>query len=211
MDLNIVGFGYLFLRLAPFILASFFTLASIFNQDARGFVYLVGLIFSSFVTILVSKIPFIEGLQSPEDSPEICNVLTIGQTDSYSKLPLGQSSLTYTFTYLLFSILKYNSALGNIPTLVFFPLLIIFDLVWNFNNSCYSMVHLLISAGVGSLVGLIWASIIGSAKTPALMYFSDESSKEVCSRPSKSTFKCNVYKNGNLISKNIAAGPNKVS
>ena len=134
MDLNIVGFGYLFLRLATFVLASFFTLASIFNQDFKGFIYLVGLLFSSFITMLTAKLPFINRLRRPENSPEICNVLTIGQTDSLSDLPLGQSAITYTFVYLLFSILKYEMELQNIPTLVFFPLLIIFDFiskVWN--------------------------------------------------------------------------------
>lgn len=203
MDLNIVGFGYLFLRLAPFVLASFFTLASIFNQDFKGFIYLVGLLFSSFITMLTAKLPFINKLRRPEDSPEICNVLTIGQTDSLSDLPLGQSALTYTFAYLLFSILKYKMVLQNIPTLVFFPLLIIFDFIWNLNNSCYSFFQLLTSLCVGGIIGISWASIIATSKTPSLMYFSSLSSKEVCSKPSKSTFRCNVYKNGKLISKNV--------
>tara|TARA_B110000285_G_scaffold223974_1_gene280171 strand:+ start:318 stop:935 length:618 start_codon:yes stop_codon:yes gene_type:complete len=203
MDLNIVGFGYLFLRLAPFVLASFFTLASIFNQDFKGFIYLVGLLFSSFITMLTAKLPVINKLRRPEDSPEICNVLTIGQTDSLSDLPLGQSALTYTFAYLLFSILKYEMVLQNIPTLVFFPLLIIFDFIWNLNNSCYSFSQLLTSLCVGGIIGISWASIIATSKTPSLMYFSSLSSKEVCSKPSKSTFRCNVYKNGKLISKNV--------
>ena len=204
MDLNIVGFGYLFLRLAPFVLASFFTLASIFNQDFKGFIYLVGLLFSSFITMLVAKLPIINKLQRPSDSPEICNVLTIGQTDSLSDLPLSQSALTYTFSYLLFSILKYKMVLQNIPTLVFFPLLIAFDFIWNMNNSCYSFFQLLTSLCVGGIIGTTWAYTIASSKTPSLMYFSSLSNKEVCSKPSKSTFRCNVYKNGKLISKNIA-------
>lgn len=204
MDLNIVGFGYLFLRLAPFVLASFFTLASIFNQDFKGFIYLVGLLFSSFITMLSSKLPLINKLRRPEDSPEICNVLTIGQTDSLSDLPLGQSALAYTFVYLLFSILKHNMVLQNIPTLVFFPLLLTFDFIWNLNNSCYSLFQLLTSLLVGAIVGLLWATVIASSNTPSLMYFSSLSNKEVCSKPSKSTFRCNVYKNGKLISKNIS-------
>jgi multisubunit Na+/H+ antiporter MnhE subunit len=204
MDLNIVGFGYLFLRLAPFVLASFFTLASIFNQDFKGFIYLVGLLFSSFITMLSSKLPIINKLQRPDNSPEICNVLTMGQTDNLSDLPLGQSALAYTFAYLMFSILKYKMVLQNIPTLVFFPLLILFDFIWNLNNSCYSFFQLLTSLSVGAIIGMIWAYIISSSNTPALLYFSSLSNKEVCSKPSKNTFRCNVYKNGKLISKNIS-------
>lgn len=153
--------------------------------------------------MLTANLPFINKLRRPEDSPEICNVLTIGQTDSLSDLPLGQSALTYTFAYLLFSILKYKMVLQNIPTLVFFPLLIIFDFIWNLNNSCYSFFQLLTSLCVGGIIGISWASIIATSKTPSLMYFSSLSSKEVCSKPSKSTFRCNVYKNGKLISKNV--------
>jgi hypothetical protein len=205
MDLNIVGFGYLFLRLAPFVLASFFTLASIFNQDFKGFIYLVGLLFSSFITMVVgNSVPGIKNLRRPDNVPEICDVLTIGQADSLSDLPLGQSALTYTFAYLLFSMINSKLLMQNIPTLVFFPLLICFDLIWNFNNSCYSLRQLICSATVGGLIGWLWAYIISTANSPSLMYFSSLSNKDVCSRPTKSTFKCNVYKNGKLISKNIS-------
>jgi hypothetical protein len=204
MDLNVIGFGYLFLRLAPFVLASFFTLASIFNQDFKGFIYLVGLLFSSFITMLAAKLPFISNLTRPTDAPEICNVLTIGQTDSLSDLPLGQSSINYTFAYLWYSMIHSDLVGQNIPTLVFFPLLIIFDFIWNFNNSCYSFFQLATSAGVGGLIGWLWAYIISTSKSPSLMYFSSLTNEDVCSRPTKSTFKCNVYKNGKLISKNIS-------
>lgn len=204
MDLNVIGFGYLFLRLAPFVLASFFTLASIFNQDFKGFIYLVGLLFSSFITMLAAKLPGINSLTRPVDAPEICNVLTIGQTDSLSDLPLGQSAITYTFAYLWYSMIHSDLVSQNIPTLVFFPLLIIFDFVWNLNNSCYSFSQLITSAGVGGLIGWLWAYIISKGKSPSLMYFSSLTNEDVCSRPTKSTFKCNVYKNGKLISKNIS-------
>ena len=204
MDLNVIGFGYLFLRLAPFVLASFFTLASIFNQDFKGFICLVGLLFSSFITMLAAKLAFISNLTRPTDAPEICNVLTIGQTDSLSDLPLGQSSINYTFAYLWYSMIHSDLVGQNIPTLVFFPLLIIFDFIWNFNNSCYSFFQLATSAGVGGLIGWLWAYIISTSKSPSLMYFSSLTNEDVCSRPTKSTFKCNVYKNGKLISKNIS-------
>tara|TARA_B110000285_G_scaffold12953_1_gene12877 strand:+ start:3386 stop:4006 length:621 start_codon:yes stop_codon:yes gene_type:complete len=205
MDLNVIGFGYLFLRLAPFVLASFFTLASIFNQDFKGFIYLVGLLFSSFITMIAGKsLPFVKDLQRPENSPEICNVLTIGQADSLSDLPLGQSALAYTFAYLLYSMINSELLMQNIPTLVFFPILIAFDFIWNMNNSCYSFGQLTASLGIGGGIGWLWAYIISKGKSPSLMYFSSLSNREVCSKPSKSTFKCNVYKNGKLISKNIS-------
>ena len=75
--------------------------------------------------------------------------------------------------------------------------------IWNLNNSCYSFEQLALSLCVGGIIGISWAYIIATSNTPALTYFSSLSNKDVCSKPSKNTFRCNVYKNGQLISKNI--------
>jgi hypothetical protein len=207
MELNLVTFGYLFLRLAPFVLVSFFSLASIFNQDYKGLVYLIGLIFACFGTSMIGKLL---GLDPPESSnPEICNMITVGQTSNISDLPLGQTVFTYTFAYLLYSIVKYKYVKQNIPTLIFFPLLIIADLIWNIKNSCNTFIQLLASLILGGLFGTLWAVIIDSTNSTNLQYFSGvNTNKEVCSKPSKSTFRCNVYKNGKLIGGNISGPKN---
>ena len=101
MDANLLVFGYLFLRLAPFILACFFTLASLFNSDYKGIIYLGGLIITSVVTMMVSKIPPVNMLPHLDNSPEICRLFSLAQTDDLSALPLGQAMLTFTFGYLL--------------------------------------------------------------------------------------------------------------
>lgn len=203
MDLNFIGIGYLFLRLAPFVLASFFTLASIFNQDWKGVIYLVGLLFSSFITVLSSKLPWISSLQAPQNRPGICNILSFSNSDILSDLPLSISAISYTFAYLLFFIIIYKNGKENIPTLVFFPLLIIFDLIWNFTTGCYSFFQLIISITIGTAIGVLWAYILSTTNSPHLTYFNTLSTKEVCSVASKQTFKCKVYKNGKLLSKNI--------
>ena len=43
MDFNIINILYMFFRLAPFIIVSYFTLQSIFNQDLKGVIYLIGI------------------------------------------------------------------------------------------------------------------------------------------------------------------------
>jgi len=199
MELNIVSFTYLFLRLAPFILVCFFTLSSIFNQDFKGLVYIAGLLFSSFTTIIIGNalsdiIPSITG-----DKPDICNMISVGQTDNISKLPLGQSVISYTFGYLLYGIIKFNYVKQNIATLVFFPVLLLFDIIWNASNGCYHIMQIIASLIIGGLFGVFWGYIIASTKTPALQYFSGINNNEVCSVPSKQTFKCKVYQNGKLL------------
>jgi hypothetical protein len=200
MELNIVTFGYLFLRLAPFVLVCFFSLASIFNQDFKGLIYLIGLIFACFGTSMIGKLI---KLEPPENNPEICNMITIGQSQNVSELPLGQTVFAYTFAYLLYTILKYKFVKQNIATIVFFPLLIAFDFIWNIKNSCNTMIQLLLSTILGGCFGALWALIIDSTNTKNLQYFAGVNNNEVCNMPSKKTFRCNVYKNGKLISNNI--------
>ncbi len=210
MELNHMVLGYLFLRLAPFILVCFFTLSSLFNSDWKGVIYLAGLLLSCVMVIMSSGLTQIEMLKKwfevNPNRPEICKLFTLGQTDDISSLPLGQMILSYTFTYLLYPMIKNNVVSTNIPTLLFFPILIIFDFIWNINNGCYAYGHLLLSSILGALFGYIWSLIISNnGKNMNHLYFSSGVlNAETCSKPSKSTFKCNVYKNGKLISKNIA-------
>ena len=204
MELNFQVFLYLFLRLSPFILACFFTLASIFNQDYKGVLYLAGLVLSSVLVIMASYFPIINSIPHPEAPPEICKLFTMGQTDDISALPLGQSMLTFTFGYLLYPMMKNDLVKSNLPTMIFFPLLIAFDFWWNAQNSCYTWMQLLASAGLGGGIGTLWAYIVSNGGiNNDNIYFTSLSDKQTCSKPTKSTFKCNLYKNGKLISKNI--------
>jgi hypothetical protein len=203
MDLNIISFTYLFLRLAPFVLVSFFALSSIFNQDFKGLVYLAGLLCACFVNITVGNV--MTFLPSPtEPRPEICNMISLGQDGDISKLPLGQAVFGYTFAYLLYTIITYDFVNQNIPTLVFFPLVIVFDGLWNIKNSCYTVWQLLASLVFAGFFGWFWSYLIDSTNTKSLQYFAGVNNKEVCSKPSASTFKCAVYKNGKLLSTNMS-------
>jgi hypothetical protein len=201
MELNIISFCYLFLRLAPFVLVSFFTLSSIFNQDFRGLIYISGLLFSCFTTIIFGNalsdiiIPIEASIR-----PAICNSITVGYSGEISKLPLGQSVISFTFGYLLYTIVKNNIIKQNIATIVFFPILILFDLIWNAKNECYTIWQLIASLIIGGLFGVFWSFIISKTNNPELQYFSGVNNNEVCSVPSKQTFKCRVFKNGKLIS-----------
>jgi len=215
MELNLVSIVYLFLRLSPFILVCFFSLASIFNQDFKGLIYLVGLIITCFLSILVGGIlkPFLEYIRDKynvslfvdNEKPSICSdMITLGNTPIFN-LPISQTIFGYTFAYLLSIITKHNYVQQNIPTLIFFPVIILFDMIWNFRNGCF-MVELPIALGVSFGLGWFWSYIIESSKMTNLLYFNKISGASECSRPTKSTFTCKVYKNGQLISKNMASG-----
>jgi hypothetical protein len=207
MELNIVSFTYLFLRLAPFVLVSFFTLLSLFNQDFKGLVYLIGLLFACFLNIVIGNPinPYIQ-LYEPKSGPEICNMITLGENgESLSKLPLGQAVLGYTFAYLLVPIASNHYENQNIPTLVFFPLLILFDAIWNMKNSCYSFFQLFIALLIGGFFGWFWGYLVDESNNKSLQYFAATGNNDVCTKPSAQTFKCAVYKNGKLLKSNMTS------
>jgi hypothetical protein len=209
MELNVFTITYLFLRLAPFIIVCFFSLASLFNQDFKGLIYLFGLIISCFITITVGSpiSNFLNNkLQLSKGEEPVCrSLITLGNT-TISNIPLSQNIFGFTFFYLfyLFGMKKDKYISQNIPTLIFFPLIILFDMVWNLSNQCYTYIDIILSLGLGIAFGIGWAALIDKTKMSNFQYFNKISGNAECSRPSKSTFKCNVYKNGKLISSNMA-------
>jgi hypothetical protein len=120
----------------------------------------------------------------------VCNMLTLGSTGTYSRIPLGISILSYTFAYLTFVIVKYKIVMYNLPTLILFPMLILGDLFWNIKNECFQPFGTIMSLFIGGGVGLLWAFIIDTIKKPKLQYFNVGSDRTVCERPSKQLFKC---------------------
>ena len=198
MELNLFTILYLFFRLAPFIVVCYFSLGSIFNQDIKGLIYLVGLLFSCFATFLVGQtIPISFSMGSDPVNPltkknvaPVCNLLTIGKDGSFSRIPLGVSILCFTFIYLVVIIAKNHLEMTNIPTLVFFPVLILGDLIWNMRNDCYAPFGIILAMAVGSLMGWAWSTIVDSLNKPELFFFNVGSNQSVCQRPSKQLFKC---------------------
>lgn len=184
--LNIITLSYLFFRLAPFIIVCYFSLSSIFNQDIRGLIYLGGLMITCVFGVMLGSL-FGE---VPEDRQPVCNMITIGNNGSFSKIPLGIIMLTYTFAYLMYIIVKYSITMSNIPTIILFSFLIAGDIVWNFANKCYSRLGIIASIGIGGGFGVLWGIIIDSINKPNLLYLNVGSDKTVCSRPKKTLFKC---------------------
>jgi|TARA_B110000003_G_scaffold263421_1_gene287093 hypothetical protein len=184
----------MFFRLAPFIIVSYFTLQSLFNQDMKGVIYIIGLIVASFVTVILGgilkKFSPPKGLMPTDYSRIRCTQLTLGSTQPVSVLPLSQTVFGYTFAYLAYFIASNNLQTQNIATFIMFPLVIVADIIWSTSNLCSNPKYLLISLIIGAIIGTLWAMIIESTNMPNLAYMSGIANKDVCSKPSKSLYKC---------------------
>jgi hypothetical protein len=200
MDLNIVNICYLFFRLAPFIIVCYFTLQSIFNQDLKGLIYLVGLIIASVFSIIIGNIipqPDVALVSADNKySKAKCNTLTIGANEPISRLPLSQTVFGYTLAYLSYFIGVHNLTTQNIPVFVIFPILILADIFWSVSNGCSSNEMLLSALIIGGTVGAIWGLVIDSTNMSNLTYYSGISNSQVCSQPKRSLYRCRSVKKG---------------
>jgi hypothetical protein len=197
--LNIGSLLYISFRLAPFILISYFTISSLFNQDFKGLIYLAGLIITSFIAILIgNQFPSIyensgdSADNTYENITKVCNLMTISKSGPLSNLPLSIVVFSYTFGYLLVPIVKYGLITQNIPTIVIFPILIISDILWQITNTCSTTAAVFSGLIVAGLAGVGWSFFIDSTKMSSLQYFNGISNKSSCSVPTKQFFKCAV-------------------
>lgn len=193
MQLNIVSIFYLFFRLAPFIIVSYFSLQSIFNQDMKGLVFLIGLLITTFLTIFIGNVlpkGNNENMVQTDYAKAICNQLVLGSNSPISTLPLSQTVYGFTLAYLTYFISTNNLASQNIPTFIIFPILIVGDIFWSSSNGCSTNILLITALIIAGILGTLWAIIIEGTNMPGLAYFSGISNKEVCNRPTKSLYRC---------------------
>lgn len=194
MDINFFALTYLFLRLAPFILVSFFSLSSIFNQDFKGIVYLISLLSSTFIVLMIESIVPREYRLSPSDKDLTCEFLNISSSSPMSTLPLGTGTIAFTFSYLLYTIVAHEYTNYNIPTIIFFSILLGGDIIWQLTHTCYKPFVIFITIVLFGVCGVFFSYLIDYLKLVDLQYFTSINGQEVCSRPSKQSFSCSVVK-----------------
>lgn len=286
MELNIKTFLYIFLHLCPFILVCFFTISSIFGNDIKGIIYLVGLLLSiGLVVMSESILPNLGDNWFNNKQNAMCNIFSFGQS-SLSKLSIGQIIIGFSFSYLVYTMNIVNAS--NWPTIVFFSLLVISELGINTNimtlmpiiqkywkmivggligigviigivyaiidssigdyfaenaflmtsniliilfiiykffptdaiNSilekfksqdpieggqngggraeeyCYEWTTSILTYLIAGGLGVGWAAIVSTFKTPGLQYFNNGEKSDTCGKVQNDQFSCKVYKNG---------------
>jgi hypothetical protein len=111
--------------------------------------------------------------------------------------------IAFTIAYLALP-MKYNKQMNYI-VLAFLMSLLVVDMLTKVQNKCTSYPGSVMGALVGFIFGTLWYIIFHGLGFDSLLYFDElRSDNVICSRPTKQTFKCSVYKNGELISSNIA-------
>lgn len=218
MGINIANISYLSFRLAPLIIVSFFILQSLFNWDLKGIIYLAGLL------LCTVSIIFVNGTMTsffPKNDVFVrdakCSIISLGNDgEILSNTPLSIGVYSFTFFYMLIFILNLGNRSDNkgmtgelnssdvsaalkqnVPILILFPLLCIFEIFWIMLYNCVwdPVYYITSSLIIGGIWGVSWGIIITQIKRNDLMYLS-KSGVDVCSRPQKTYFSCRPAANG---------------
>lgn len=178
---------------SPIILAVTMVLVSFMFQNVKGLIYLGFLIAACIIRTFVSVYT---GSKPISFDNTICTSVVFTRYNNSSF-----SVYVFAFTIMYIFLPMFVNGENNYWIFTFLLLYAFMDMTIKFNKRCITTIsdisiNLLSGLGIAALiVSLMFVG--GSSK---YLFFNEISSnKEVCTLPSKQTFKCSVYKNGELV------------
>jgi hypothetical protein len=179
---------------SPIILATSITGMSFVFQNFKGLIYLAFLIgcciIRNFVYMMAGA------------SPQVNNK-TICTSIEYSKYGNPTfSAFVFAFTIIYLSFPMFSN--GSVNYWIFTLLIAYFfmDMFIKISNNCIVITRdLFLNVLLGGASAALIVTIMYSVDSGNYLFFNEVSSnKEMCYQPSKQTFKCNLYKDGTLVS-----------
>lgn len=187
---NIVVF---FSFYSPIILATCITAMSVVFKNFKGFIYLGFLIGCCIVRYFIYMF---SGAKPLVNDNTICTAI---EYTKYGNPSFSSFVFAFTLTYL--SIPMFSNGAPNFW--IFFVILIYFliDIFIKIYKKCTIYTgDLFLNVLLGAVSAASIVTMIYSGGSGKYLFFNELSSdKDICYQPSKQTFKCNVFKNGELI------------
>ena len=186
--------------LAPLLVGSFFVMLSLLNQNVKGIVYLAGAVLATVLNIFVMN-----QIGSPiaPDASMLCNLVELPYLTKFNSPSPSALFIAFTFAYV-FLPMRYNNQM-NYPVIITLLCLLALDSLSKIKGKCTTAGGSVLGTLLGFVFGALWYTLFHGMGYDSLLYFDEmDSNNVVCSKPSKQTFKCSVYKNGELVSSNIA-------
>jgi hypothetical protein len=181
---------------SPIILISSLVFLSFSYQNFKGFIYLGFLLACLFAREFIY---YISGSNPTIDDGTICTSI---QYSKYGNPAFSAFVFAFTIMYLGFPM--FSNGAPNFW--VFFGMVVYFFLdmgIKLYKNCILHTGDLFLNILLGLTSSALIVVLMYSGGSSKYLFFNQVSSnKDVCSMPSKQTFKCAMYKNGELI-KNI--------
>jgi hypothetical protein len=196
MQLNFSNMLQFFAAISPILLAFCLVMLSIFNSDIKGMVYLGGVLIASLINLFILNTLKVK---SQTLIPPSCNLIDFPfNLNEYVSPAFNSMFIAFTLAYLYLP-MQYISGI-NFPVLMFITGLLVLDGGTKIMGGCTTFSGVALGSLVGFVLGIIWFVLFFSTGHEDLLFFNIESSNNViCSRPKQQTFKCRLYKNGELI------------
>lgn len=189
----------IFSAVSPLLLGFFLVMSSLFNQNIKGLVYLAGVLLASAINIFLMNL--IGSERNPDESYS-CDIFSLNSTLPYNNPAPTSLFIAFTIAYLVLPMVMNDQL--NYVIIAFLGCLFILDAVTKVNKKCTSSSGTVLGGLTGLFLGSAWYMLLHESGNDSLLYFDELlSNKVACSRPSKQTFKCSVYKGGELISSNV--------
>jgi len=186
----------LFSIFAPLFLGTFLILVSVFNQNIKGLIYLGGVLISSVINYMVSMVI---GSEPLDNEGVVCNLVDFPLIPGRYNVPNYNSMfISFTLMYLLLPMLSNNQI--NFWIVGVIVSIFAVDAYVKLMYFCTVPRGITIGAVVGLSLGAVWYFLLKFNDFESLLFFNDLTSNNVvCKRPKNQTFKCSVYKNGQVI------------
>ncbi len=179
---------------SPIILASGITSMSFIFQNFKGLIYLGFLIGCCVVR---SFVYMMAGAQPIVNDHTICTSI---QYSKYGNPTFSAFIFAFTIMYLCYPMFSA----GAVNYWIFISLLVYFllDIVVKIYKNCIvKMGDLALNVILGGASATLIVMLMYAGGSADYLFFNEMSSdKEMCSQPSKQTFRCKMYKDGQLIS-----------
>ena len=201
VSMSIGGILQLLSSLSPVLLSGFFIISSLSNGNLKWVMYLAGFIILLFIFSITafttnSKFENLNNRGSPYWKQQ-CNFVSLPFGLSQYTIPnFNSAALAFIFAYMFMPMLQYNSY--NVVMLSIIVVFFFIDAISKIMYGCTPVVGVIIGLAIGWIVGYMWYLFVSTANNE-MVFFNVENGASICSRPNKQTFKCKVYRNGEVI------------
>jgi len=196
MQLSFSNLLQFFAAISPILLTFCLVMLSIFNSDIKGMVYLGGILIASLINLLILNTLKVK---SSTLIPPYCNLVEFPfNLNEYVSPAFNSMFISFTLAYLYMP-MKFISGI-NYPVVLFISGLLVLDAATKIMGGCTTFGGVALGSLIGFVLGILWFITFYATNHKDLLFFNLEPSNNVvCSRPKKQTFKCKIYKNGELI------------
>jgi hypothetical protein len=175
----------------------FIIMISVFNQNAKGLVYLGGLLIAMLLNILVVKKSETRKPLPLGASPS-CSVFDFPDFISNHHSSVNSLVLMFTSVYIIAPMFLEGGGV-NMSVVISMVLFYIIDLMMNIWKKCSSPQGIIVGSFIGAFVGAVWFAIFNASNKNLLFFNELIGDGYYCNKPTEQSFKCKVYKNGEMI------------